>query len=41
MKKIIAFLVFLSLVFGQNKIPDIRLKMLNGKYEKLYNLLIK
>ena len=39
MKKIIVFLVFFSFVFGQNKIPDIRLKMLNGKYEKLYNLL--
>ena len=39
MKKIIVFLVYFCFVFGQNKIPDIRLKMLNGKYEKLYNLL--
>ena len=39
MKKIVILLIFITFVFSQNKIPNIRLKMLNGKYLKLYDLL--
>ena len=39
MKKLAIILLFLTTVYCQNKVPNIRLKMLDGKYAKLYDLL--
>jgi len=39
MRNFLLMVFMVNLLFGQNKIPDIRLKMLNGKYAKLYDLL--
>ena len=39
MKKLAIMLLLITTVYGQNKVPNIRLKMLDGKYAKLYDLL--
>ena len=39
MKKLAIMLLLIATVYGQNKVPNIRLKMLDGKYAKLYDLL--
>ena len=39
MKKFTLIFILITFIFGQNKIPNVRLKMLNGKYSKLYDLL--
>ena len=37
--KIIYFILFLSFGISQEKIPNLRLKMLNGKYAKVNDFL--
>ena len=41
MKKLAIMFLLITTVYGQNKVPNIRLKMLDGKYAKLYDLLRK
>ena len=39
MRKLAIMFFLLTTVYSQNKVPNIRLKMLDGKYAKLYDLL--
>ena len=39
MKNLAIMLLLITTVYSQNKVPNIRLKMLDGKYAKLYDLL--
>ena len=39
LKKIIYFMLLIPLLYGQEKIPDMSLKLLNGKSTNLYQLL--
>ena len=39
MKKLAIVVLLFTTIYSQNKVPNIRLKMLDGKYAKLYDLL--